>query len=160
MTSPGNRDGINWPARFHPDVSPVQVRNELDMAAPIERVWAELIRARDWPTWYPNAKSVTQLSGAEDLANGVRFRWTTFDATIVSDVAEFVPPSRIAWTGKAFGIDVYHAWLLTPSRRGTFVLTEEAQYGFLTRLSSLVSPSRMSHHHQIWLEALERRAAA
>ncbi len=150
---------INWPARFHPDVAPVHVRNELDMAAPPEKIWAELIRATAWPTWYPNARNVKLLSGGDALATGVRFRWTTFGATIVSEVAEFIPPSRIAWTGKAAGIDVYHAWLLTPSPRGTFradrrnaIRISRAPFSAGISLAYVASPSTL-------VEALERRAA-
>jgi len=151
---------IIWPDRFHPDRAPVHVRNDLDMAAKPERIWNTLIDATRWPDWYPNAKGVSILSGGDRLAPGARFRWTTFGATIVSEIAEFVPQSRIAWTGRAFGIDVYHAWLITPSAKGAHVLTEETQYGALARLAAALMPGRMEKFHQIWLENLQARAAA
>lgn len=156
MTS--NAPTINWPERFHPARAPVHVRNDLDMAARPEKVWAALIDAARWPEWYPNAADVRLLSGGGELAPGVRFRWTTFGATIVSEVAEFKPCERIAWTGTAFGIDVYHAWLILPSARGAHVVTEETQYGALARLAAALLPGRMEKFHQIWLENLEARA--
>lgn len=149
---------INWPDRFHPDRAPVHVRNELDMAARPEKIWAALIDAARWPEWYPNAANVSFLSGGGRLAPGARFRWKTFGATVVSEVAEFVPHQRIAWTGRALGIDVYHAWLMEPSARGACVLTEETQYGGLARLAAALLPGRMSKFHQLWLEKLEARA--
>lgn len=149
---------INWPERFHPARAPVHVRNDLDMAASPEKVWAALIDAARWPEWYPNASNVRILSGGRELAPGERFRWTTFGATIVSEVAEFAPYERIAWTGTAFGIDVYHAWLILPSARGACVVTEETQYGALARLAAALLPGRMEKFHQIWLENLEARA--
>ena len=150
---------INWPDRFHPGRAPVHVRNHLDMEARPENVWAALIDAARWPQWYPNAAKVRILSGGGALAPGARFRWTTFGATIVSQVAEFVPHQRIAWTGSAFGIDVYHAWLIEPSARGAYVLTEETQYGALAHLAAALLPGRMEKFHQIWLERLEARAS-
>jgi uncharacterized protein YndB with AHSA1/START domain len=151
-------NAIRWPVRFHPDTAPIHVRNELEMAARPEKIWAALVRAPQWPDWYPNASGVKLLDGAETLSLGGRFRWTTFGTTIVSEVAEFEPHERIAWTGKTFGVDVYHAWLIRPSAHGASVLTEETQYGFLARLAAGVMPGRMHRFHQIWLERLEVRA--
>jgi len=151
---------IAWPPRFHPDVAPVHVSNSLEMRASPELVWRALVDAWRWPEWYPNARNVRILSGGDFLAPGATFRWTTFGATIVSEVVEFLPFERIAWTGRAIGIDVYHAWLIAPSQTGCRVRTEETQYGFLARLASRLMPQRMRTFHQIWLENLERRAAS
>lgn len=41
---------------------------------------------------------------------------------------------------------------------GSHVLTEETQYGWAARLSSLVFPDRMSKFHQIWLDRLAEKA--
>jgi len=151
---------IAWPPRFHPDLAPVHVRNSLEMRVRPDLVWRALVDARRWPEWYPNARNVRILSGDDYLAHGAKFRWTTFGATIISEVAEFVPYERIAWTGRALGIDVYHAWLIAPSAKGAHVVTEETQYGALARLAAALMPGRMEKFHQIWLENLERRAAS
>ena len=73
-------------------------------------------------------------------------------------VQEWVPNERIAWTGKAFGLDVYHAWLIEKTATGCHVLTEETQHGFMVRLGKLFMPNRMSTFHQIWLEGLRDNA--
>src|SRR5262245_52803010 len=107
---------IYWPTRFDPQRAPVHVLNRLTVAAPSETVWAWLIRAERWPEWYPNAHEVRIAEGkGPDLAPGVRFTWRTFGVSLVSQVEEFVPYERIAWSGKGLGVDVYHAWLLTPT---------------------------------------------
>lgn len=153
-------DGIRWPPRFHPDVCPVHVRNELAMPASPDVVWAWLIRAANWPTWYRNAARVRFQSGpGPDLAEGVRFRWTTFGVRIVSTVREFVPGERIGWDGRAPGIDVYHAWLIEKTANGCRVLTEETQHGWLARLGHWAMPARMERMHQVWLESLREQAA-
>ncbi|MCW3480970.1 SRPBCC domain-containing protein [Neisseriaceae bacterium JH1-16] len=150
---------VRWPDRYHPARCPVHVRNQLDMAAAPARVWAWLIRAPLWPSWYANAAQVRPLDGSgQDLRAGSRFRWKTFGITITSTVLEYVPGERIGWDAYAFGVDAYHAWVLQPSERGCLVLTEETQHGWLARLSNLAMPRRMHKYHQLWLEQLEAQA--
>lgn len=151
---------IRWPARFEPRVAPVHVRNDLAMSAPVEAVWAWLIRATAWPQWYPNAHAVRLEGGARDLSEGVEFRWRTFGLPLVSRVGEFVPHERIGWYALGPGVDVYHAWYLEARNGGCWVLTEETQYGALARLGHLFLPRRMGKWHQIWLENLAAKAAA
>jgi hypothetical protein len=57
-------------------------------------------------------------------------------------------------------VDAYHAWEITRTAGGSHVLTEETQYGWAARLSSLVFPNRMSTFHQVWLEQLAVKAKA
>lgn len=155
-------EAIRWPSHYEPAHCAVHVRNELVMAAPPAVVWAWLVRAARWPAWYVNAGNVRFLdSPGPDLQAHSRFRWKTFGITITSEVQEFMPQSRLAWNGKALGIDVYHAWLLTPTPDGgCHVLTEESQHGFMSRASKLVFPNRMFRYHQLWLEALAECAAS
>jgi uncharacterized protein YndB with AHSA1/START domain len=152
--------GIVWPDRYAPAKAPIHVRNELQMAVPPERVWAWLLRAPLWPSWYPNSKNVRFLEGQPpDLVLGTRFRWTTFGVNIVSSVREFVPNQRIAWDAQGLGLDVYHAWLITPTPGGCHVLTEETQHGLVARAGKLLFPNRMYRFHQVWLERMAEKAA-
>ena len=97
--------------------------------------------------------------GSPDLAAGVRFRWKTFGVSLVSKVEEFEFPERLAWTGRAFGVDVYRAWLISGHSDGCHVLTEESQYGFLARLDHALRARRMGSFHQVWLESLRTKVA-
>ena len=157
ITMPSSKQ-IIWPAYYQPSNCPIHVRNEIDIAAPAERVCAWLIRAPLWPSWYVNSANVRLLDRISDLALGAVFRWKTFGVSIESVVQEWVPNERIAWTGKAFGLDVYHAWLIEKTAAGCHVLTEETQHGFMVRLGKLFMPNRMSTFHQIWLEGLRDNA--
>jgi uncharacterized protein YndB with AHSA1/START domain len=152
---------IHWPERYDPHNCPIHVRNELDMATSPERVWAWLTRVTLWPTWYANSANIKIIEGSgPDLEAGTRFRWKTFGVTITSTVLEYVPDERIAWQAQAFGIDVYHAWVLQPSTVGCRVLTEETQHGSIARLAKLLMPNQMFKYHQLWLEELEGKARA
>jgi hypothetical protein len=152
---------IKWPDHYKPQNCPVHVRNELDMMAPQERVWAWLIHAPLWPTWYVNSANVKIIEGlGPELRIGTRFRWKTFGVTIMSTVLEYIPNERLAWDAHAFGIDAYHAWVLQPSAKGCHVLTEETQHGGIARLSNILMPNRMHKFHQLWLEALASKAGS
>lgn len=150
---------IHWPPRFDPQTAPIHVRNELVMDAPPATAWAWLIRASAWPSWYANSAAVRIDGGARDLSAGVEFRWRTFGIPLVSRVHEFVPGERIGWFALGLGVDVYHAWLIEPRGGGCWVLTEETQYGFMSRLGHLFLPRRMGKWHQIWLEKMAEKAA-
>lgn len=149
--------GILWPPRYAPDRVPVHVSNQRTISATPELVWAWLTRAPLWPTWYANARHVRSADGGlmDDLAQGSEFRWETFGVAIKSRVLEFVPYERIAWDAKGFGVDAYHAWLLTPQGEGCHVLTEESQHGLGARLMNFIFPHRMYDGHDLWLRSLE-----
>jgi uncharacterized protein YndB with AHSA1/START domain len=161
MSDPSSPHRIRYPAHYHPSNTRVHVVNERVVAAPCERVWAWLVRADLWPAWYPNSSRVRLATPSPaGLALGTRFRWKTFGITLDSVVEEFVPGERIAWTAKATGVDAYHAWLLHPAADGCRVLTEETQHGWVAALSHSVMRHRMRRGHDLWLERLERQAAA
>lgn len=151
--------GIRWPSDFEPSPAPVSVSNQIDISAPPDRVWACLIRAQSWPSWYRNSKRVRFLRGTlPDLALGTRFHWWTFKVPITSEVREFVPYERLAWDAEGLGVRAYHAWLITPTPNGCHVLTEETQHGWAAQLSAFFRPNQMYKGHQMWLEGLRERA--
>jgi hypothetical protein len=114
---------VHWPEKYQPLETAVHVSNELLMAAPAERIWAWLIRATLWLTWYEDAKDVVMKGGSyHDLFPRARFHWKTFGLSIESVVQEFIPRERIGWTGLGFGMDVYHGWVIEPRGSGCYVL--------------------------------------
>ena len=112
-------DAIHWPPRFAPAESPVHVRSEIVIPAPVEHVWGTLLRAADWPSFYKNAHNIHFLSHAgPTLRDRSRFRWNTFGFRVTSKVLEFEPCSRLAWDAHAIGVQAWHAWLFTPLAGG------------------------------------------
>lgn len=151
---------VRWPAHYAPTTAQVHVRNELDMDAPPDVVWAWLIRAQLWPMWYVNAADVMFLQGTPpDLSLEARFRWKTFGLGLESKVLEFIPDERIAWDARGLGVDAYHAWVISATSGGSHVLTEETQHGWLARLGNVLMPWRMPQYHQLWLEQLRDNSA-
>jgi hypothetical protein len=59
-------------------------------------VWAWLIRAKLWSTWYSNSANVIIEDGKPDLRLGTKFKWKTFGLNLESQVEEFVTCPRKA----------------------------------------------------------------
>ena len=153
---PATQPKIIFPPEFEPTNCPVHVRNEISINASPEKVWNELIRVKNWHEYYFNASKVDFLNEAgEDLTAKTKFKWKTFGASLISNVEEFVPYTRLAWNAKGIGVWVYHAWLLVPTATGCHLITEESQHGFICRLGKIFMPNRMYNYHQIWLEKLK-----
>lgn len=151
---------INWPDRYAPGGVAAHVSNEIVVKAAPGVVWAWLVRAGDWPDWYPNSSNVRIEGGGPNLRPGVAFSWRTFGVSVACTVREFVPYERIAWDGAGLLIDIYHAWLVTPQPGGCHVLTEENQHGLAARAQAIFMPRRMFTGHQLWLERLKAKAEA
>ena len=151
---------IHWPDRYAPAATAVHVSNAIAIAAPPQAVWGVLLRAVDWPDWYPNSANVRIAGGDTELAQGRSFKWKTFGIPVASTVREFVAPERLAWDGGGPLMDVYHAWLIEPRGAGSWVLTQENQNGLAARAQALLAPHRMHKGHQLWLERLKAVAEA
>ncbi|MFI5957446.1 SRPBCC family protein [Cryptosporangium sp. NPDC051539] len=147
-----------WPAGFDPETAPVYARNEIRTPVPAERLWPALVTATAWPTWYPHAAEVVILDGGDELTAGSRFTWTTLNVQVHTQVTEFEPARRLAWSGKARGAGGYHRWILTPEAGGgCHVLTEEVQTGLVPRLAARRLRRVLHTNHQEWLENLVER---
>ena len=149
---------IRWPERYSPGETAVHARAELEMPFSPETVWPLLVRAELWPIWYPEFQNVVIEGGGPDLRPGSRFHWKTFGVNLDSEVEEFVPFERLAWTAKSRGVDAYHAWLIERRPAGCRVLSEETQKGWVARLNNALRPKSTSRIHQVWLERLRERA--
>lgn len=150
---------INWPEKFEPKNCPVFVSNEISINASAEQVWAKLIQVTTWPQWYFNASAIEVTNQhSKLLLAGTRFNWKTFGAKLSTEISEYVPDERLAWTAKGTGILAYHAWLIVPTPAGCTVITQETQHGWLCRLGKLLFPDRMYKYHQIWLQGLKAEA--
>ncbi|BDP43817.1 hypothetical protein DAETH_37860 (plasmid) [Deinococcus aetherius] len=149
-----------WPPGFDPRHAPVHTVNELFIPAPPGAVWAPLIHAALWPTWYANSRNVRLEGEGELLGPETRFRWTTFGVPVRTVVEEFGPPHRLAWRGEGLGARGYHAWTLLPVAGGTRVVTEEVQFGLVPRLGRGLLRAALLREHQRWLKGLSRLACA
>jgi Polyketide cyclase / dehydrase and lipid transport len=149
---------IHWPQGLEPRNVDVFVHNEGWIDASPAVVWANLIDALQWPSWYANAADVQIEGGAPKLAEGVNFTWKTFGFPIRSTVDFFAPGREIGWSVDNPQFKVHHAWLLIPERGGTQVITEEAQKGTDAIKFRLEQPNAMYDGHDWWMSALKARS--
>ena len=86
---------IHWPDGFHPEQADLFAHNEIVVHATCEKVFANIVDAQVWPSWYPNSHNVKLLNSTDGkLHVETRFTWDTFGVHIESHVHEFVPNSR------------------------------------------------------------------
>ena len=152
---------VHWAADFDPNKVkvPTYAYNEVSCKAPVEAVFAWLMRAPRWPEWYPNSANVALHSFAgKDLQLGTHFTWNTFGVFVDTYVEEFVPPYCIAWRGFVLGSEVIHAWVFERDGAGSRLITEEVQRGFVCLMSRDFFIQGLHKNHQLWLECLARQA--
>jgi hypothetical protein len=112
--------------------APVVSAAEIEIDAPIERVWAVLTAIEQWPTWNPDVKSVSIAGGPVEV--GSSFRWKAGPGTISSIVEHFDSPRLIAWSGTTLGIRAFHVWRLRAHDGKTRASTEESYDGLVARI--------------------------
>jgi uncharacterized protein YndB with AHSA1/START domain len=138
----------------------VYARNEIEIAAPPERVWRWLIGGEHWPQWYGNCASFrySDGQGGADLAENRGFQWRTFGTRVRSVVRVFEPCCELGWDARAMGLYAYHGWTLEPGGTGCRVVTEETQRGWVPMLARWYLRRMLVRGHQGWLEDLRRVA--
>jgi hypothetical protein len=146
---------VHWPTGHEPAGAAIHEVNSGHSEAPPEQVWAWLARPDRWDTYYDNVSKVRHISGPwPELGLGSRFSWVTFGVPVTTEVVEYEPYQRLAWTGFGRGSRGHHAWILTPDARGTTIHTEETQRGVLSKLSGPFLRPRMLREHQNWVDQL------
>jgi hypothetical protein len=106
--------------------APVLAHHEIDISAPVSRVWALHQDVNAWPAWQSDI-TAAQLNGA--FAPGESFTWTSFGFTVTSTVYAVHDQSRVLWGGTGDGITGVHEWAFTATSGGTHVETTESFSG-------------------------------
>jgi hypothetical protein len=155
------QSAIHWPEGHSPEESSFLAVNEIHIEADPDVVWGWLARPDLWPSYYGNARFVRKLSGPwPEVRLGSRFRWLTFGVIVHSEVVEYSPFERLAWSAKELGAKGHHGWVLSAREGGTFVRTEETQKGAMVALAKPAMKPLMVRFHQRWLEGLAGVAAS
>ena len=92
--------------------------------------------------------------GPPQLDADVAFSWTTFGLRVHSEVMEFEPGAKIAWTATAPGVRVYHRWFFKHDGAGTLIITEECEKGPLAWVMRWFMNRALHAGHQLWLDSL------
>lgn len=158
-------DHVIWPERYDPRTSAIYALNDIDVKAPPEVVWKLLVDAVNWSSYFPPEDQVKILSGEKQLKLGTKYSRVTVGFPMSLTVTECVLNERLAWAttvdGDETGSSAYHGWVITTTKDGCHVLTEETQQGdFFVELLGRKHPGGLYRYHQDWVERLARAAEA
>lgn len=154
---------VNWPEDMVPSSSPIHFTNEIEIAAPAEKVWSLLLDHTAWPEFYPFVEHVQLLDGHESLRLGTRFETSLAGQDVRASVQEFEPVSRVAWGGFPIAAQeskAYHAWIITPTPNGCHVWTEEVMKGPFWIELAKPEPDAFWRNHEKLLAALAKVATS
>jgi len=98
--------------------APATAEGEIQVAAPIDTVWAVLADLSAWPTWNDDVKSMAVEGPLEP-------------GSVFSTLATVDPPREIGWTGVSMGIHAVHVFHLESAGGGTRVRSAESFRGFI-----------------------------
>ena len=110
--------------------APVAASGEIEVAATPEEVWGLLVAIDRYPDWNPDIREV-RLDGP--VQPGTRFSWKAGPGTIRSVLREVTPPTRLAWTGRTFGIRATHVYRVRTSEGGATVGIDESWDGLVAK---------------------------
>jgi len=153
-----NKSEVIWPDYYHPKHAQIHVRSQIEIPEPPEVVWQHLVRAPEWPAWRRAKTMVQILNGDNTLCKNTMFRWKASGFEVKCTVVEYLQNQRLAWKGKKGSIDIYHAWVLEPTKHGCCIITESTQRGGITWLTKYFAPRRLRNYHLRWLEELCRQS--
>ena len=153
-----NKSEVMWPDYYHPKHAQIHVRSQIEIPEPPEVVWQHLVRAPEWPAWRRAKTMVQILNGDNTLCKNTMFRWKASGFEVKCTGVEYLQNQRLAWKGKKGSIDIYHAWVLEPTKHGCCIITESTQRGGITWLTKYFAPRRLRNYHLRWLEELCRQS--
>ena len=116
----------------------LKAKKEIEIDAPVDKVWSLLTGIDDWARWQPDVTSA-RLDG--DLSVGTEFKWKAMGLKITSSIEELEPSKRIGWTGKSIGMKAVHRWNFDPQGNLTHVITEESLSGWFPGVLKIFDPA-------------------
>lgn len=65
---------------------------EVEIDAPVEKVWAALTNAQNWPQWFPGIESISNITS---VSEGGRFNWVDEGRTGQGMITKVVPNQHL-----------------------------------------------------------------
>lgn len=106
--------------------APVSAHHEIDIGAPLERVWRLHTDVAAWPQWQSGITEA-RIEGA--FARDTSFDWTSYGFSVTSTIYDVEDRSRVLWGGTSGGITGIHEWLFNETPTGVHVETTESFAG-------------------------------
>ena len=106
--------------------APVLAHHEIEINAPLARVWRLHTAVNDWPQWQ---SEITAAEMTGDFSPGSSFDWTSYGFAVTSTIYSVDEGSRVLWGGTAGGITGTHEWVFGETPDGVRVTTTESFSG-------------------------------
>ena len=106
--------------------APVLAHHEIDIEAPLERVWGLHTDVAGWPGWQTE---ITEARIDGPFEPGTWFDWTSYGFSVTSTVYDLAERARVLWGGTSGGITGVHEWLFMDTPGGVHVTTIESFAG-------------------------------
>src|SRR5262245_59331497 len=134
---------------------PIEVRNQLVIHAPVERVWDLLADVERWPSWYRACQWVRVESTRS-------FRWKAHPVKLFSVVVVADRPRTFAITADGTGVHAERTFTTrsTPDGLSTIVVSDETQVGPLPWLGRVYLAPRLWKANQAMFDDLARAATS
>jgi uncharacterized protein YndB with AHSA1/START domain len=137
--------------------APVLAHHEIDIDAPLERVWALHTHVDGWPEWQTE---ITEARIEGPFERGTSFDWTSYGFSVRSTIYDVDANSRALWGGTAEGITGIHEWLLSETPGGVHVETNESFAGAPVEADPTSMQSMLDGSLATWLAHLKAAAEA
>jgi short-subunit dehydrogenase/uncharacterized membrane protein len=138
---------------------PIEVRNEIVIPAPAERVWDLLVNVETWPSWYRACRWV-RVESIDKAARPASFWWKAHPVTLHSTVVATDRPHTFAIVADGTGVHADRTFTVRPTPDGlsTVVVSHETQVGLLPWLGRVFLARRLYAANQTMFEDLARAA--
>jgi uncharacterized membrane protein len=135
--------------------APVLAHHQIDIDAPLERVWSLHTDVTAWPQWQTEI-AAARIQGA--FEPGTSFDWTSYGFSVTSTIYDVEERARVLWGGTSGGITGIHQWLFAETASGVHVETSESFAGEpveadVTSMQSMLDASLLA-----WLGHLKAAA--
>jgi short-subunit dehydrogenase/uncharacterized protein YndB with AHSA1/START domain len=136
---------------------PIEVRNEIVIPAPAERVWDVLSDVERWPSWWRACRWV-RIEAPSQGTTSTAFRWKAHPVELRSVVTAAQRPQSFAIVADAAFVHAERSFTLRPAAdgAGTVVVSHETQVGPLPWLGRLYLAPRLRAVNQAMFEDLSR----
>jgi uncharacterized protein YndB with AHSA1/START domain len=135
--------------------APVLAHHEIEVDAPLERVWRLHTDVARWPQWQ---KEITEARIDGDFEPGNAFHWTSYGFSVTSTIYEIADGSRVLWGGTADGITGVHEWKFAETENGVHVTTNESFAGEPVEADPDTMQSMLDSSLVTWLGHLKAAA--
>ena len=135
--------------------APVQAHHEIDINAPLARVWKLHTDVAAWPDWQTE---ITQARIDGAFEPGSTFDWTSYGFSVTSTIYDVKDSSRVLWGGTSGGITGIHEWLFAETTNGVHVTTTESFAGEPVEADATAMQSLLDASLVAWLGHLKAAA--